>query len=233
MGHAASLFNGNGEHSLIKRITPTSDQRDFLQQHWNALADHLKETLSLRHGFKISTWLQGSYKYATLIRPLHLGEEYDVDVGIYFEWSDISEGEGGEPSAKQLREWVQAELLEYARSCEDLREVAVPPKERCSRASYQHQFHIDTPVYHLDPTEDDRRLACFSGAWEASDPKAIYKWFRSAVVGDDRDQLRRLVRYLKAWAVVNFIDIPAFATVIYTLNCPDDSSLSSSARWQL
>lgn len=218
MGQASKLFNGSTDQTLIGRVTPTPEQREFLQQRWNDLADHLKLALA-KHGYPISTWLQGSYKYATLIKPVHLGEEYDVDVGVYFEWDDH---QGAEPTARQLRDWVQAELLQYEKACEELKEVVVPPKERCSRASYIRQFHIDTPVYHLNPDSDVRRLACLSGKWELSDPKKLYKWFKEAVSSDDRDQLRRLVRYLKAWAAVSFDDAPdsrpssIFLTVVVT-----------------
>lgn len=205
MGEAARLFNGAADQTLIGRVTPTTEQREFLQEQWNAMAEHLKNALSIRHGYTISTWIQGSYKYATLIKPVHAEEEYDVDVGVYFQWSDE---EDIEPTPKQLRDWVQAELLEYKKTCDELNKVEVPAKERCSRASYVRQFHIDTPVYHLDLDTDKRRLACFSDKWEDSDPKTIYQWFKNAVSGDDRDQLRRLVRYLKAWAAVSFNDSP-------------------------
>jgi Adenylyl/Guanylyl and SMODS C-terminal sensor domain len=218
MGQSSKLFNGSTDQTLIGRVTPTTDQRDFLQQQWNDLADYLKQALS-KHGYTISTWLQGSYKYATLIKPVRPGEEYDVDVGLYFEWDDDQDVE---PTPKQLRSWVQTELLEYEKACEELTKIEVPPKERCSRALFTRQFHIDTPVYHLNPDSDVRRLACLSGTWEHSDPKKLYKWFKEAVGDDDRDQLRRLVRYLKAWAAVSFDDAPdsrpssIFLTVITT-----------------
>lgn len=204
MGHASRLFNGAGDQTLISRVSPTPAQREFLQTSWNNLADHLKAVLRADHGYPISTWLQGSYKYGTLIKPVHAHEAYDVDVGVYFEWDapDI------EPAATQLRNWVQAELAAYARKCAEIRSVAEPAKERCSRVTYQRQFHIDTPVYHLNPRTDRRRLACLTKGWEASDPKAFYKWFKNAVAGDEREQVRRLVRYLKAWAAVSFDDIP-------------------------
>jgi hypothetical protein len=204
MGHASKLFNGNAEQTLIGRVTPTPEQRGFLQQQWNDLADHMTRELA-KQGYTISTWLQGSYKYGTLIKPVHRGEEYDVDVGLYFEWDDDQDAE---PTPQQLREWVQAELLEYEKTCEDLKKVEVPPKERCSRAYYIRQFHIDTPVYHLNTDSDVRRLACLSGKWENSDPKKLYKWFKEAVSEGDREQLRRLIRYLKAWVAVSFDDIP-------------------------
>ena len=204
MGQASRLFNGSADQTLIGRVTPTPAQREFLQEQWNNLADHLRKALS-KHGYTISTRLQGSYKYATLIKPVHPGEEYDVDVGVYFEWDDEQDVE---PTPKQLRDWIQSELLEYEKSCEPLTRVEVPAKERCSRASYIRQFHIDTPVYHLSTDSDVRRLACLSDKWEFSDPKKLYKWFKDAVGGDDRDQLRRLIRYLKAWAAVSFDDVP-------------------------
>ena len=67
MGQASKLFNGNTDQTLIGRVTPTTEQREFLQQQWNALASHLKQALA-KHGYTIATWLQGSYKYATLIK---------------------------------------------------------------------------------------------------------------------------------------------------------------------
>lgn len=219
MGRASSLFNGPGDQTLIGRVSPTTQQREFLQASWNDLAEHLKVSLKAKHGYPISTWLQGSYKYGTLIKPIHPGEEYDVDVGVYFEWG---KGEDIEPTADQLRRWVQLELVEYQDQCADVRSVAEPPKERCSRASYEHQFHIDTPVYHLNSDTDKRRLACLTKGWETSDPKAFYKWFRDALTGDEREQVRRLIRYLKAWIALSFDDIPdsrptsIFLTVLAT-----------------
>lgn len=205
MGLAAQLFNGSRDQTLIGRITPTPGQREFLQEQWNALAEHLKQELGADHGYPISTWLQGSYKFGTLIKPMGPSDEYDVDVGIYFNWTD---DEDISPTPAQLRDWVQQELVRYKSTNPDIKKVEQPPKERCSRGIYTRQFHIDTPVYHLNPDTDKRRLACLSDKWEDSDPKKIYKWFKNAVSGDDRGQLRRLVRYLKGWAAVSFDGAP-------------------------
>ncbi len=201
MGKAARLFNGAAEQTLIDRLTPSQEQREFLQTQWNDLVAYLKPSLSDNYGYPISTWLQGSYKFGTLIKPVHKGEEYDVDVGLYFEWEE--EGEAT-PSPGQLREWVQQAMTSYKSSTPELREVVDPPKERCSRACFYAQFHIDVPVYWLDPSSGTRQLATLSDEWEDSDPKAIYLWFKSFVERPERDQLRRLVRYLKGWAAVAF-----------------------------
>lgn len=205
MGKASRLFNGQAEQTLYGRVTPAQDQRDFLQAQWNDLADHLKAQLP-RHGYSVSTWLQGSYKYGTLIKPVRLGEEYDVDLGVYFEWEPSSTELA--PTARQLRDWVQAELYAYKQRNADVKEVVEPPKERCSRAAYTKRFHIDTPTYHLNPRRDKRQLATLSGDWEPSDPKAIYKWFKKSAANDEREQLRRLIRYLKGWAAVAFTAAP-------------------------
>lgn len=198
MGRASALFFSSSEYALYNRITPSTEQRGFLQTQWNTLADHLKEQLAEISGMPISTWLQGSYKFGTLLKPVHLGEEYDVDVGIYFEWESERRAT---PAPRQLRDWVQAELLDYARATPEIKNIIDPAKERCSRAIYACQFHLDTPVYHLDRDRDRRRLACQSNSWEDSDPKAIYKWFKNVVPESEREQVRR---YRKAWAAVSF-----------------------------
>lgn len=206
MGQCARLFNGAADQTLYARVTPSPEQIEFLQMQWNELAEHLKRELSRQHGYAVSTWLQGSYKYATLIKPVHKGERYDVDLGVYFEW-DPGEQEI-EPTPRQLRDWVQRELHAFQARTQALVEVVEPPKERCSRAVYEQQFHIDTPTYHLDRRRDRRRLAHLEHGWEDRDPKPLYKWFKDLAAGEDRDQLRRLTRYLKAWAAVGFRDAP-------------------------
>lgn len=206
MAKAAHLFSGTATDSLINRVTPSAGQREFLQQQWNIMRDNICPKLQEVSGYMISTWLQGSYKYGTLIRPVHLGEEYDVDVGIYFEWKNKS-GEAY-PAPEQLRAWVQTELSDYGSQDNDIERVDDPAKERCSRAVYKKQFHIDTPVYHLDRSTDTRRLATLSKGWEQSDPKPIYKWFKGVATGGEREQLRRLIRYLKGWAAVAFVETP-------------------------
>jgi hypothetical protein len=202
MGHAASLFNGAGEDTLHSRVTPTDQQRKDLQERWNDLAEHLKPALRERSGYEISSWIQGSYKFGTLIKPVQKGEEYDVDLGVYFHWRG-SEGRAA-PAPEQLREWVQSECEIYSSQVYDIKDVAQPPKERCSRLTYVAQFHIDVPAYHFDPETSITRLATLSKGWEGSDPEKLYNWFKDYVENPERDQLRRVIRYLKAWAALTF-----------------------------
>jgi hypothetical protein len=206
VGLAAELFYrpSADPQSLHSRITPTTEQREFLQENWNAFAEFLREDLSDRSGYPIATWIQGSYKFGTLIRPLSKGEEYDVDLGVYYEWPDT---ENATPEAKQLKDWTQAASMDYRFKCEDVKKVDNPARERCSRIQYGKQFHIDVPSYHLNSEQDLRRLATETKGWEESDPKAIYVWFKALVGNPERDQVRRLIRYMKAWAAVAFEEI--------------------------
>ena len=48
MGLASRLFNGAAEQTLYARVTPSTEQVEFLQTQWNELAEHLKRELSQR-----------------------------------------------------------------------------------------------------------------------------------------------------------------------------------------
>jgi Cyclic GMP-AMP synthase DncV-like, nucleotidyltransferase domain/Adenylyl/Guanylyl and SMODS C-terminal sensor domain len=205
MATAADLFYSTdpNKETLHSRIVPTEEQTEHLQEKWNDLASWLVQDLQDRGGFPVKTWLQGSYKMATVIRPIGPHEEYDVDLGAYLCWS---EKEIAAPAPEQIKDWLQDSLEAYARQEDSVREVDRPAKERCSRIRYDKQFHIDVPVYHLDEANDSRRLATATKGWEDSDPKKIVAWFQDKVGNPERAQLRRIVRYLKAWAALKFHD---------------------------
>src|ERR1700685_2880054 len=89
MGAAASLFfssNDAEKQTLFRRCTPSEEQYDEQKDRWNDLASHLTADLKERSGYSIRTWLQGSYKFATQIRPVRRGQEFDIDLGVYYEW---------------------------------------------------------------------------------------------------------------------------------------------------
>ena len=205
MGSAASLFysaNDAEKQTLHRRITPSDEQFDEQQDRWNALADHLIADLKERSDYPMRTWLQGSYKSATQIRPVRISEEFDIDLGVYFQWE--GRPQDGRHGPKTLKGFVQESLKEYAgNNTEDVEQV-MPPRERCCRIQFKSSFHIDVPSYHLDAGRDARRLATESGAWEGSDPKAIYLWFRDGFDDLARAKVRRQVKYVKAWAALKF-----------------------------
>ncbi|WP_296167501.1 CBASS cGAMP synthase [uncultured Brevundimonas sp.] len=194
--------------TLHRRITPTAVQRAQQQVRWQDVCDYLIDDLSEKSGYAISSWLQGSYKFGTQIRPAKLGDEFDIDLGIYFHWQGDAGATGEDPRA--LKALVQQSLHDYAVEAEDdVEEVVDPPKERCSRVRFSGDFHIDVPSYHLDEGRDARDLATETNGWEESDPKALYVWFHRLFADDDTAQVRRLTRYMKMWAALKLSERPA------------------------
>ncbi len=205
MSHAARLFHSKSEQTLFARITPSDEQFMTQRARWNDLADFLKSRLKEDTGYPMSTWLQGSYKFGTQIRPWKMGAEFDIDLGLYFEWAgDDAEGNYDPEGFKQL---VQNALLDYAEDKENDASGVENPKERCCRIAFKPDFHIDVPCYHLDRSANYRALATETKGWEDSDPKAIYTWFK-ALRDDasDRAQQRRMACYFKIWAALKIED---------------------------
>ena len=195
MSCAARLFNSKSDQTLYARITPSEEQFATQQARWNDLRDFLKSRLKEDTSYPISSWLQGSYKFDTQIRPSASGAQFDIDLGIYFEWSgNDDEGDYDPEGFKQL---VQHALLDYADDEGNDASAVDDPKERCCRISFKPDFHIDVPCYHLDRGADHRALATETKGWEPSDPKTIYKWFKELFDDPtDRALMRRLVCYM-------------------------------------
>lgn len=207
MAQASTYFfdaKNPNKQTLHKRITPTDSQFEDQQSRWNALSDFLVNDLRKQSGYPILTWLQGSYKFGTQVRPVHKADEFDIDLGIYYCWK--GDNEDGEYKPRQLKQMVQAGLRRFMNTNDDVVEVVDPPKSRCCRVKFKGGFHIDVPCYHLDEDRDARSLATEENNWEDSDPKAIYKWFKNRFEDYERGRVRRLIRYIKAWASLKFKD---------------------------
>lgn len=201
MGVCAALFHSTRESNktLHNRITPNGNQRAYFQECWQKLADHLVSYLHDVTELPISTWIQGSYKMGTQVRPVTMYDEIDIDLGVYFEWEDE---EPDDPEPADLRAAVQDALYDYEHRESEVKKVAEPPKERCCRIHFRKGFYIDVPVYHLNRPVDFRRLATETHGWENSDPKALVVWFQEQVGHPERNQLHRMVRYLKIFTAI-------------------------------
>ena len=108
MGRASVFFfdsNDPERQTLHRRITPSDSQFEDQQLRWNALADYLVTHLNETSGYSIRTWLQGSYKFGTQVRPVHTGDEFDIDLGIYYCWTGADND--GRYAPKKLKEMVQ------------------------------------------------------------------------------------------------------------------------------
>ncbi len=204
MGISANLFySSNSENdTLHKRVAPSQEQLSYLQENWNNLASYLKQGVSLHYGLNSETWIQGSYKFGTLIRPVSMEFEYDVDLGLYL--TPKTEDLEKLPSAYSYRNYVRNLLEVYTQSDSEADKVATPSKEKCERLHYKKNFHIDVPAYKL--INDNHLLATLPDNWQDSNPKELYLWFRGECEkAKDPQQLKRIIQYVKNWAAQTFM----------------------------
>lgn len=217
MGIAANLFfnTTSPQETLDWRIRPSDEQYDKQKERWGILRDYLIDDLRTKSNYPTSSWLQGSYKFGTQVRPAKKEQEFDIDLGIYFQWTGAPEDGDWAPS--ELKEMVQTSLVSYLDDDENDAEGVSEPKERCNRIHFADNFHIDVPSYHLEPTEDERSLATESDDWETSDPKAIHRWWVDSFDDNTRPRVRRLVRYTKMWAALKFSDTQRPSSILLTV----------------
>ncbi len=217
MGAASRLFfdprNGDVQ-TLYQRCTPSEEQFDEQRERWNSLAEYLEDELPSLTGYSIDTWLQGSYKFGTQIRPLKMDGEFDIDLGVYFVYprdarSDVLH-------YQTLRNTVYQSIGRYARThTEDIHGV-VELKPRCVRIRYKNGFHIDVPIYVRYESDLSVMLASDDG-WVDSNPKEIYRWFRGLFGDSKRFIARRQIRYLKIWSALNVAEQHRPSSILITV----------------
>lgn len=217
MGIAAKLFHNleDRENTLAYRVRPSDEQVEEQRERWNDLAEVLKKGLRDVFDKPVTSWLQGSYKFGTQIRPARMGEKFDIDLGVYVEWQGSAESGDVEPL--ELKDRVQSVLDAYAADEANDATGTADPKARCNRIRFSGDFHIDVPSYHLDRAADARDLATQDDKWENSDPKAIYVWWKGQFEGGERDRARRMARYLKMWAALTFENSSRPSSILLTV----------------
>lgn len=125
---------------------------------------------------------QGSFAMKTTI-SLSINQEYDLDDGVYLNavYADYS--------PHSVHSWIRQAVVGHTQKVID--------KDTCVRVVYANKYHIDYPIYIIDGN-GNANLAHKTKGWIVSDPKAFKDWFID-LVNRNGEQLRRTVRYLKAW----------------------------------
>ena len=146
---------------------------------------------------------QGSYAIGTGIEPLP-GEDYDIDVGLIFHLSR------NHYSPVQVKQWVYEALHTGNRKVEY--------KRPCVRVQYHRAggvlYHVDFAIYSENSSNWDNQLYLAKGflgskpeyqIWEVAEPKKLIDTFQQKFqYQGDRDQFKRVIRFLKRWKDVNF-----------------------------
>lgn len=171
----------------------SSDKKKSLRTSRNSIREDIRDYFDEnRDKHTVSFKGQGSFLMNTTIEPL--SGEYDVDDGVY-----IFGKEEDKPTVQTAHNWIYNAVKDRT-SSEPL------DKNTCVRVIYKKDYHVDLPIYYKTDKSDDQfilddevpLLAHKSKGWVESDPYAFKKWFDDQAKG--RPQLKRIVRYLKAWS---------------------------------
>ena len=135
---------------------------------------------------------QGSFEMNTILNPLKSGDEgdklpvYDLDYGVYFISKDINDKLHISEYHKKIKKAVDGHTS-----------IEPTEKKTCIRVEYTDGHHIDLPIYFKLDYEWEKPTLAHKDGWILSDPREFYQWFNNKV--KENQQLRRIVRYLKAW----------------------------------
>jgi len=165
------------------RVKLSSSKRQSLATSRDALRDKIRKDFKNRRDIVLPKYHgQGSYMMYTIITPAD--EDYDVDDGVYFLVDE-------EPiqTIETLHRWV-------CEAVEDHTDQSPVDKNTCVRVLFKAGYHVDLPIYYKTP-KGKPRLGHKRDGWVESDPKEFMEWFDEQA--DARGQLKRIVRYLKAW----------------------------------
>ena len=182
-----------------KEVTLPRRERDEMREHRKANRKRLKDGLKCNDKPQpIIFRSQGSYAHRTVIQ--HKNKDYDIDDGVYFSRDSLKNKKGRDKSARDTKEMVRKALHR--------KQFKYPPEVRtnCVRIRYEPGYHVDIPVYRETKTGGgESRYEIASTDWKESDPVAVNRWFqkKSKCWGSgekNKQQLRRLIRLLKAFA---------------------------------
>ena len=174
-------------------IALTSDRKKTLRTSRDAVREKIRKYFrEKQNGFTPKFHGQGSFMMNTIIEPSD--GEFDIDDGIYFQVEK-------EPSYRvsTFHQWIYEAINSHTKE---------KPSDRntCVRLIYAGQYHIDLPIYYVIQGQNPY-LAHKTEGWIKSDPREFIKWFNKKA--DSNGQLKRIVRYLKAWSDHRKGDLPS------------------------
>lgn len=191
-------------------ISLTKTYKNKITKGRDALRDKIDNKFKAKERKKPKYCTQGSYAMKTAIMPLD-DDEFDLDNGVYLQGYSSNQDEW--PIASTVHSWVKEAVSNHT-SNDPI------DKNTCIRVVYEDKYHIDFPIYIMGNNDSGKSIAYLahkSKGWIESDPKAFTEWFQS-YVNENGQQIRRMVKYLKAWKDNNKIDIKGMAITILVCN---------------
>lgn len=196
-------------HSLFLRfndnITLSSGKVKSLKTSRDSIRKDIKKWFSDNDKRQPKFCWQGSFSMKTTVNPLE-NDEYDMDDGVYLQ--GYKDGVDNFPAETTVHDWVKSAIKNRT-------SLGFIDKNTCVRVKYAKNYHIDLPIYIVK--NNQAYLANKSKGWMISDPKAFTDWFIGKVQ-ENSEQLRRLVKYLKAWKDYNHVPLKGIELTILTVN---------------
>ena len=191
-------------------ISLTKTYKEKITKGRNALRTKIGNRFEEKERKKPQYCTQGSYAMQTAIMPLE-DDEFDLDNGVYLKGYSTEQDEW--PTPQTVHTWVKDAVNGHTSN--------LPlDKNTCVRVVYEDKYHIDLPIYIMGENSKGDSIAYLahkSKGWIESDPKAFTSWFQG-YVNDSGQQIRRIVKYLKAWKDYMSIDIKGMAITILVCN---------------
>ncbi len=210
------------------RVTLSSGKKETLRKARNAIRELIRKYFRENLKVALPKFLgQGSYAMGTTINPID--SEFDIDDGVYLQHLDENDS----------REWPTPETVHLwlVKATNGHTNEKPIDKRTCVRVRYAGQYHVDLPSY---SNLNDEYMLAEKGekGWHRSDSLALTKWFTENVKTQG-EQLRRIVRYLKAWAdfqsgrrgnMPNGLILTVLAAQNFRASERDDASLADTAN---
>lgn len=193
------------------KITLTPKKSQSLKTSRDALRKDIRTWFTDKEKLQPKFCWQGSYAMKTVVNPLG-DKEYDLDDGVYIQgYEDIAMEDWVSPST--VHSWIKDAV-------KDRTKIDVINKDTCVRVPYAAGYHIDLPMYIYK--DEIAYLAHKSKGWIESDPKAFKDWFIEKVTDKAYgEQLRSVVKYLKAWRDYKNIPLKGIEITILATNSFD------------
>lgn len=184
-------------------------RKESLRISCNAVRDKIRKYFKEKqNGFSPKFHGQGSFMMNTIILPLD--GEFDIDDGIYFKVNRKPQ-----PTPDTFHRWIYEAVDGHTKE-------SPIDKMTCVSVVYAGEYHIDLPIYYILDSSCPK-LAHKRDGWVDSDPREFIDWFQSKT--DDKGQLRRIIRYLKAWRDFKSGNLPSglILSILATNNFHPDS----------
>lgn len=177
------------------RVRLAPSKRGKLKSHRKSLRQRIRDHFAKEGWPKPLFASQGSFPLQTNVNPIRTYddsgdpiEEYDLDDGVYF-ICPLEERETAKTYHDRLLAAVDGHTNKSAEG-----------RTSCVRVIYHDGHHVDLPVYWSEGETDVPQIGRPGQGYSVSDPKAFKEWVNGRIeVTDHVGQLRRVIRYLKAW----------------------------------